>query len=189
MTQNLGTQVLAARSATEAQIYMDLHPCDECGAARVRGGQDLREDGNGGLVSVYAGTCPGCGLQWSFAFAVPAAPPPAGRIGGSEPSAIIDPGEWVYLSDLNASSPAGPAPSPGDRARLSRAAAAAEEAAKFIPPGLDSVPAEAFTSSCGRAMFAAFPARFRGSDLRERARLYRAGAMLQGWRSPRELAS
>ena len=138
MTENLGA--LAARSAAEAQIYMDLHPC-ECGTPRSRGAQDLRDDGNGGLTSVYAGTCPGCGWrQWSFAFTLPAFQPPVGRIGGREPSKIIDPGEWIYLSDLHAGFPASRRPGPEDCARLSRAATAVEEAAKFILPGLEPRP-------------------------------------------------
>ena len=183
MTENTGGQqsrddaqaLLPARSAAEMHLFLDLHPCD-CGAARQRGVQELREGGNGGLMSVYAGTCTGCGRQWSVAFSLPESPPPADRIGGSEPSAIIDPGEWLWLSDQDASIPAGGPARPGDRARLGRAAAEHDEAAKFIPPGLDRVPSSAFTTSLGRAMLDAFPHRFLREDLEGRAQLYRAGA-------------
>jgi hypothetical protein len=167
--------LLPARSAAEAHLYLDLHPC-ECGTARPCSTQELREDGNGGLMSIHAGTCPGCGRPWSAAFTLPAAPPDAGLFGGSEPSAIIDPGEWLWLSDQDADIPAGGPPGPQARARLERAAAAAEEAAKFIPEGHDRVPADAFTSSLGRVMRDAFPGRFAKADLSDRVQLYRAGA-------------
>jgi hypothetical protein len=191
MVTNLGGQQpgqagpgpLAARSAAEAQLYLDLHGCQGCGAARPRGSQELRDDGDGALVSVYAGICPGCGQPWSEAFAIPASPAGAGRIGGAAPSAIIDPGEWLFLSDQAAGIPvAGELAGPGDSARLTLAAAAAEEAAKFIPPGEDRVPDRAFTSSLGRAMHAADPGRFRKADLNDRAQLYRVGACQGGVR-------
>jgi hypothetical protein len=134
-------------------------------------------------VSVYAGICPGCGQPWSEAFAIPASPATAGSIGGAAPSAIIDPGEWLFLSDQAAGIPVADGPaSPGDSARLTLAATAAEEAAKFIPPGADRVPDGAFTSSLGRAMHAADPGRFRKADLDDRARLYRGGACQGGVR-------
>jgi hypothetical protein len=164
------TAPLPARSATEAQLYLDLHPC-ECGTARLRSTQDLRAGGNGGLISVYEGACSGCGRQWRVAFSLPASLPAAGLIGGSEPSQIIDPGEWLWLSDRDASGATGPeAP-----ALLARAAAAVEEAAKFIPLDADRVPGDAFTSALGRVMRDAFPGRFLKTDLDEHARLYRAG--------------
>ena len=167
---------LPARSAAEAHLYLVLHPC-ECGTARPHGSQELREGAGGGLMSVHAGTCPGCGRPWSVAFSLPASAPLPGRIGGTEPSAIIGPGEWFWLSEQDAGVPAGGGPlSPGDRARLSRAADETDEVAKFIPPGHDRVPDGAFTSSLGRAMHAAFPGRFLKADLDSRAQLYRAGA-------------
>jgi hypothetical protein len=166
---------------------MDLHACGGCGTARARGAQDLRDGGNGALTSVYAGTCAGCGRQWSIAFILPATPPAAGRIGGSEPSAILDPGEWLWVSDQDAGFPASGVPSPGDRARLLHAAAAADEAVKFIPPD-DRVPAAAFTSPLGRAMLEASPERFLKSELLERARLYRAGAAPPRERRSRQMA-
>jgi hypothetical protein len=173
-----GTQVLLrARSATEAQLYLDLHPCGECGTPRPRGSQELRQGGDGRLTSVHAGACPGCGRGWNVAFSLPASPLPAGLIGGAEPSAIIDPGEWLVLSDRDASVLVSSGPlGPEDRARLARAADEIAEVAKFIPAGRDRVPEEAFTSTVGRAMRAAVPGRFLGADLTDRARLYRAGA-------------
>jgi hypothetical protein len=178
---------LPARSATEAHRYLDLHPC-ECGTARPRGAQELRDGGNGTLTSVHGGTCPACGRRWSIAFSLPASPPPAGVIGGGERSQIIDPGEWLWLSNQDAGFPAGRAPGRAARERLHRAAAEADEAAKFIPEGGDRVPAGAFTSSLGRAVHDAFPGCFSRAALRERARLYRAGAALPPWPRPREPA-
>jgi hypothetical protein len=139
-------------------------------------------------MSVYAGNCPGCGRRWSAAFILPASPRPAGCIGGSEPSGIIDPGQWLYLSDQAAGFTASGAPGPADRERLRLAAGQAEEAAKFIPPGHDRVPDAAFTSQLGRAMRLAFPDRFQRTDLCERAQLYRAGAALHRGHRSREMA-
>jgi hypothetical protein len=184
MTEDHGAQLplsgargpLPARSAAEAHLYLILHPC-ECGAPRPHGSQELREGGDGGLVTVHAGTCPGCGRRWSVVFTLPASAPLPGCIGGTESSAIIDPGEWFWLSEQDAGVPAGGGPlSPDDRARLGRAADETDEVAKFIPPGHDRVPDGAFTSSLGRAMHAAFPGRFLKADLDSRAQLYRAGA-------------
>ena len=141
MTENPGGEPrrgaqgpLSARSATEAHLYLDLHPC-ECGTARPRGIQDLRDAGNGRLTSVHSGTCPGCGRRWSVAFTLPASPPPAGCIGDGEASAIIDPGQWLWLSNLDAGFPAAGVPSPRDRARLYRAAAKADENHQVHPFG------------------------------------------------------
>jgi hypothetical protein len=170
-------------------LYLVLNPC-ECGTARPHGSQELREGDDGGLMSVHAGTCPGCGRPWSVAFSLPASAPPAGRIGGAEPSAIIDPGEWFWLSEQDAGIPASEDPlSPGDRARLGRAADETDEVAKFIPPGHDRVPDGAFTSTLGRAMRDAFPGRFLAADLDCRAQLYRAAAGPGRVRHPQGQAS
>lgn len=180
---------LPARSAAEANLYLDLHPC-ECGTPRQRDRQELRQGENGAATSVYEGTCPGCGLEWSVAFSLPVAPAPPGRIGGEAPSRIIDPGEWLLLSDQDAGVPAGEAPlSPADRARLGRAADEADEAAKFIPDGHDRVPDDAFTTTLGQSMRDTFPGRFTITDLRGRAQLYRAGAQQDQGRRPRGRAS
>jgi hypothetical protein len=176
--RDLAQQPLPARSAAETQLYLDLHPC-ACGTTRPRIRQELREGHGGSLTSLYDGVCPRCGSQWTAAFSLPAVPPLAGSIGGAEPSAIIDPGEWLWISDQAAGVPASVGPlSPRDRARLLLAADALDEAAKFIPPGHDRVPRGALTSSVGRAMYDAFPWRFLEADLSCRAQLYRAGACL-----------
>jgi hypothetical protein len=169
--------LLPARSATEAQLYLNLNPC-ACDTARPRDTQELRGDGRGGLTSVRAGTCAGCGCPWSVEFSLPASPPPPGHIGGSEPSKIIDPGEWLLLSDQDADIEASSAPDQQVRARLARAAAEIDEVLKFIPVGADCVPDDAFTTSRGRAMLDVFPDRFRKPELVARAQLYRTGAGL-----------
>lgn len=165
---------LRARSPTEVHLYLDLHPC-ECGHARPRDRQELRSGCNGAFVIFYGGDCPGCGRPWRAAFSVPDGLPPDGSIGEGT-SAIICPGEFVWLSDREAAFPAGSPGAHTARERLSLAAAALDEAAKFIPPGGDRVPPEAFTSGAGRALHAEFPGRFLREDLNGRAELYRAGA-------------
>jgi hypothetical protein len=74
-----------------------------------------------------------------------------------EPSKIIDPGEFLLLSDKDADIPASRLPGRQDRARLDRAAAEVDEVLKFVPAGCDRVPGDAFTTSVGRAMRDASP--------------------------------
>jgi hypothetical protein len=86
---------------------------------------------------------------------------PAGypTFGGTEPSELLDAGEWLWVADLTA----GNVPA-DDRAEahrsLSVATAAVEEVVKFIPPGADEVPGDAFWSQRGREVRAAEPGRF-----------------------------
>lgn len=168
---------LRARSSTEIHLYLDLHPC-ECGTARPRDVQELR-GGEEGYVSAYEGTCPGCGRPWHAEFSLPVSAPPQGSIGDG-PSAIICPGEFVWLSDRESAIPASGPRSPAARARLALAAAELEEAAKFIPEGSDRVPAEALASAIGQALNATSPRRFLKTDLSSRARLCRAGMPQDG---------
>ena len=106
----------------------------------------------------------------------PAAPP---AFGGPQPSRIICPGQFALEADRAASSadlvPAGGLPSrrTQSRAALARALAAQQEVLKFIPPGADEVPAGAFTSWEGRALYAQEPGRFRADRLAAVATAYR----------------
>lgn len=165
---------LPARSAAEAQMYLDLHPC-ACGAPRSRARQELQAAGDSGLRSVYAGICPGCGRPWSVAFTLPDSPPPPDRIGEGT-SAIIDPAEWLLLSDQAAAGSVAGTLTVQGRARLLEAADAAAEALKFVPPGSDCVPAGAFTSSAGRVLRDSCPERFTRDSLLARCQVYMAGA-------------
>ncbi|GAA4231718.1 hypothetical protein FHR32_004134 [Streptosporangium album] len=149
------------RSRDEAHLYLDLHPCKQCGSVETTWamGSGSVEDES---VDRYAGTCDGCGAEREFLFGVPERPViPAGypAFGGREPSRLIDAGEWLWVADLTA----GNVPA-DDRAEahrtLSVAAAAVEEVVKFIPPGEEEVPDDGFWSERGQQVRAAEPGRF-----------------------------
>ncbi|MFB9239384.1 hypothetical protein ACFFWC_28275 [Plantactinospora siamensis] len=166
-----------ARTSAEAHLFMDLHPC-ECGAAGFARGSSVVALDDGDLASRYAGACAGCGREREFLFRLPAqvtAPAADGRFGFSGdrdgPSELLDPGEWLWVADAYAGqAPADPAGVPADqrpraRAVLQRAAAALDEALKFVPAEADEVPAAAVTSERGRAAVAGQPGRLRRSRL------------------------
>ncbi|MFE1921420.1 hypothetical protein ACFW91_02460 [Streptomyces asoensis] len=157
--------MLRARSSLEAHLYMDLHPC-ECGSTDFDRRHRLEQRGED-IVAVYEGPCRECGRNRNFAFLMAdEIPPPPPAFGGAAPSEIIDPGEFaevahrisrqVGLNLLN---------SPNSEHRAYRGAmayalAAFEEIPKFIPEGLNAVPASAFTSDVGRARYEREPAKF-----------------------------
>ncbi|WP_328449392.1 hypothetical protein OG780_17905 [Streptomyces sp. NBC_00386] len=164
--------MLIARSTQEAHLYMDLHAC-ACGAESFEREHRLDER-DGVLVAVYEGVCPRCGRARSFAFRLtdelPPAPP---AFGGSEPSRIIDPGEFLWVSDQVATDTGlrllhtPPAERHQQREGSAFALAAVEEVLKFLPRGADSVPGELFTSERGREVYDRTPHRFERAALLE----------------------
>jgi hypothetical protein len=157
--------VLVARSPSECQLYLELHPCSRCGEADFPWSRHEAGEQAGWLLSAYEGVCPSCGTPRRFEFRLPddVVPPPA--YGGPEPSQIIDPGEFFELGERAAVYAVVPADAPPDRRAVAReaavdAVAAVEEVLKFLPPGADAVPDEAFTSDVGRVVYAADPRRF-----------------------------
>jgi hypothetical protein len=150
---------------------MDLHPCS-CGTADFGANHKLRP-GGGALVAVYAGTCRGCGLPRLFEFVLaPRTPPPPPAFGGDEPSQIICPGQFALLADREARA-ASTTDAVRRRAALDLAVAAHAEVAKFVPAGAGAVPAAAFTSRAGAALYAADPGRFDADRLAVVADAYR----------------
>ncbi|WP_037961041.1 hypothetical protein [Streptomyces violens] len=157
--------MLIARSALEAHLYMDLHPC-ECGVAEFARQHSLQERA-GALVSVYEGACAGCGRQRQFAFEMAEeTPPPPPAFGGPTPSRIIDPGQFkavaaritTRISPEMLRTPA--AERRQFRPQAVYALAATEEVLKFFAEGQDRLPAEAFHSELGRAMYDKDPGKF-----------------------------
>lgn len=164
-----------ARTNAEAHLYMDLHPCT-CGEIQFPRASSVVTTPGGELASRYAGHCPQDGAEREFLFRLPdrVLPPPGDgevRYGGPEPSALIDPGEWISVADAFARSvPVDTAALAADglvtaRAMLAHAAAAVDEVLKFIPAGSDAVPAGAFVTDRGRAAHAKEPGRFRRARL------------------------
>ena len=161
-------ELLLARTSREAHLHMDLHPC-RCGDARRPADSAVLEL-DGALASRYSGSCPSCGTHREFLFRLPddvvTAPPGVVRFGDGTPSELLDPGEWLWVADRYATAaPADPARLDPNGARAARralayAAAAMAEVLAFVPAGADAVPAGAFRSERGRAVYGAEPGRF-----------------------------
>lgn len=157
--------MLTARSSFEAHLYMDLHPC-ECGSGEFDRQHRLEQHGND-IVAVYEGACRQCGATRRFTFRMAEEiPPPPPAFGGSEPSQIIDPGEFVEVAHRISGSTAIQLLNTPEsehhklRDAMAYALAAFEEVLKFIKPGDEAIPASAFTSEVGKARYRRDPGKF-----------------------------
>jgi hypothetical protein len=150
-----------ARSRDEAHLYLDLHPCEDCGSADTTWHNAIAVAG-GELANRYAGTCAGCGRAREFWFGLPGrevVPEGYPTFGGPEPSQLIDAGQWRWVADLTSGDV--PEDDPREARRsLAIAGAAVEEVVKFVPPGETEVPERAFWSELGRRTRDADPSRF-----------------------------
>ncbi|MDT9688413.1 hypothetical protein Q5762_08590 [Streptomyces sp. P9(2023)] len=171
--------MLTARSSFEAHLYMDLHPC-ECGSGDFDRQHRLEQRGDD-IVAVYEGACRQCGTARRFAFRMAGEiPPPPPAFGGSQPSEIIDPGEFAEVA-FRISESAGlqllRTPK-SERYKLRDAVAytvaAFEEMLKFLPPGEDAIPASAFTSEVGKARYRREPRKYSRDILEMNVRQARA---------------
>ncbi|MFG2042846.1 hypothetical protein [Dactylosporangium sp. NPDC048998] len=162
---------LLARSNEEAHLYLDLHSC-ECGGEDAARNSAVSLDGDQWIVR-YTCVCAGCGRSREVAFRQPespARPAAGGWAAGDEPSELIDAGEWLWVSDMFAGTPAdvdGLSPEEAAQARedLTAAGAALDEVVKFLPGGAEEVPATAFWTERGRQLRQAEPGRFRRERL------------------------
>lgn len=180
--------MLPARSTTEAYLYMELNPC-ECREHRFQRATELVER-DGVLCTVYSGACMACQSPREFVFRLPKTPPDLSGFpvvfGGEEPSAIIDPGQYLAVAvDRAKRVPADKSKLAGDQLEVARdtlcyAIAAMTEVLKFARHGSDSVPADAFTSDAGRAMYAKEPRRFVTGRLSAVLNAYRDGLARMG---------
>jgi hypothetical protein len=150
-----------ARTRDEAHLYLDLHPCDDCGSADTTWDSALVIVGSE-LTTRYAGTCSVCGTEREFLFGLPeteVVPVGFPTFGGPEPSQLLDAGQWLWVADLTAGDV--PADDPAEAGRaLAIAAAAVEEVVKFIAFGQDEVSERAFWSERGSQVHDADPSRF-----------------------------
>jgi len=171
-----------ARTNGEAHIYMELHPCPECGETEFDPESTVVVV-DGDLASRYAGRCPRCRSYREFTFQIPQdviIPDEEHPVFGDErPSELLDAGEWIWLANLIASNnPADPDGLTAEERRqvrldLRAAAAAVSEALKFLPPGVDELPPEVLWSDRGRAVYEDDPGRFRRGRLEVIERTYR----------------
>lgn len=126
---------------------------------------------DGELCSNYSGTCPRCGMHRAFTFRLPEQTRlPVERdvvFGDSDPSELLDAGEWLAVADLAAGRP------DADDEDIALAAAAIDEVLKFVPEGADAVPEEALRTEDGRQVYAREPGRFRRNRLEAVAATYR----------------
>ncbi|MEU7631372.1 hypothetical protein AB0C34_15490 [Nocardia sp. NPDC049220] len=158
-----------ARTNAEAHLYMDLHPCDACGASDFHPRSSVVMIVHD-LGSRYHGTCPSCGTEREFVFRIPeqthAPSGDAVQYGDARPSELLDPGEWLWVADSASgqgpADPSGLSPEETTRQRyfLAVAVAAIAEVLKFVPEGADAVPDSAFVSERGHSVYAAEPGRF-----------------------------
>lgn len=163
-----------ARSRDEAHLFLDLHPCDACGSVDTTWEHGLMAV-EGALASRYAGICAGCGAAREHLFGLPereVVPKSFPTFGGTEPSELLDAGEWLWVAERTAQAVTSDDPAESRRV-LAIATAAVEEVVKFIAPGEDEVPAHAFWSDLGRRERDAEPARFTLDRLLEMRRHYR----------------
>jgi hypothetical protein len=164
-----------ARTNAEAHVYMELYGCPACGCRRFEPTSSVIMV-EGELASRYRGRCPDCGREREYMFWIPEKillpPPDRARFGGDRPSELMDPGEWMWLADdFSARVPIDPAELVAaerqrNRYELTMAVAALDEVLKFVPPGTDEVPADAFWTDRGREVYRKRPGRFlRGAVL------------------------
>lgn len=165
-----------ARTRDEAQLYLELTPCPDCGATDAPWEHSLVEI-DGELTTSYAGICAGCQAEREYLFGLPARETPVQgwpTFGGQEPSELLDPGQWMNVAD-NAASAASLEPIEA-RTALDIARAAVEEVIKFVPPGSDAVPPEEFWTPEGLSVWEAEPGSFRLDRLLVKRDTYRAPA-------------
>ncbi|MEI8410796.1 MULTISPECIES: hypothetical protein [unclassified Kribbella] len=165
-----------ARTRDEARLFLDLTPC-ACGStdAEWKHGTGLVD---GELASRYYATCADCGAERRHSFGLPPTETAGDfpNFGGREPSQLLDPGSWLQLADELASRLPPDDPQASADA-LTLAAAAVAEVIKFIPPGENAVPEEAFWTEDGRRVHAAEPGRFRQDRLQIVLDTYRREAV------------
>ncbi len=153
-----------ARTDTEASFYTALHPCG-CGHGPTtfsRAVIQLEDDP--GIE--YSGACSSCGRYRRFVFRGPAADEmrrPGVFSFGTGTSDLLDAGEWLWVAEMAVSG--APVIDQGEAMVTAIAIAAVEEVLKFIPPGQDVVPANAFWSERSRLMWVAEPGQFRRDRL------------------------
>ncbi|MGA8112316.1 MAG: hypothetical protein WCA46_01500 [Actinocatenispora sp.] len=161
----------AARTPDEAQLYLDIHPCERCGSMETPWEQSA-EVVDGTSVLRYRGTCAGCGTERDATFLTPKVHIVRGRdevvrYGGAQPSELIDAGEWLAVADLAARSSGISVgedeieAEPEGVELLGIAAEAMTEVLKFVPDGADRVPDSAFWTTEGRQLHETSPGRFK----------------------------
>jgi hypothetical protein len=152
-----------ARSSLECRLFIELDVC-ACGQTPGELAHRLvsRDER---LVALYQGSCARCGRSLEYAFPLADEIVAADKFGGTEPSQLIDAGQFLRESD-RAVRRAGDAPAPQKLFLLGRAIACLEEVLKWIPDGEETPPAWAFFTEDGLRFSREEPGRFRRPRLR-----------------------
>jgi hypothetical protein len=178
-----------SRSVAEANLYIDLHPC-ECGEADFQRRYEERL-GEHGREAEYSGPCTGCGRPRTFAFLLDDSlddslgtslggslgddePQEAhGWSSGTRPSELLDAGEWLAVADLLAEEADEAEVAAVARETYAAAAAAIDEVLLLGPPEATHVPSDRVRSELGREVVEREPDRLRRARLNAVRRAYR----------------
>jgi hypothetical protein len=170
------------RTYNEAILFIRLRPCG-CGETEAAW-QHVALSLDDAPARYFTGVCPGCGRAREFTLAMPAEAEPRPDVvfgDGPRNSRVIDPGEWVSVSDrygervdeLLSDSEFDAGDVEVVQYALSARVSALDEVLKFLPARANDVPEWLFRSVTGRAVFEAAPARFgRDALFAERAALW-----------------
>lgn len=161
--------MLPARSQEEAYLFAEFCPCDcdaQCDGWELT---DVDVSHDEGTIIELTAVCPECGRVRTLSFALPArssGPPPA-HFGCPDdpPSRLFDPAAWWFVSEmyrqaadarLATTEPssavwADPVEWIEQVGLLTRAAAALDEMARFLPVGEAEIPAATFWSANAQA--------------------------------------
>lgn len=164
-----------ARTHRELVLYVQLHPC-ACGTSRVEFLASAVLTTATGMAQRHKYLCRGCQQPREFLCALPERPLhlPEHHYGDERPSELLDPGEWLWVSVRHAAL----ATQSGGARLWQDAAAAVDEAIKFVPLGAAQIPADTIPSDLGNAVRKAMPAAFTREALLERANRYRQGQLM-----------
>ena len=98
-----GMAFAVARTRDEAQLYLELHPCPDCGSIDTLWEHSLIQV-DGELTIRYAGICPGCEAEREYLFGLPARETRVSgwpTFGGPEPSEVrLSRDELLASADL-----------------------------------------------------------------------------------------
>jgi hypothetical protein len=177
-----------ARTYDEAYLYISLRPCI-CGETEFEDRTSQTVAAGGVSAKRISGHCANCGRYREFTFRMSDESREISfeiRYGiGDEPSQLLDPGEWLGISDAATLAAQerldfGELNENDDVTRvyylLTSALAAVEETMKFLPGGPsgdgtaadgEMIPEGAFRSQADRLVFEAVPERFQRGRLTE----------------------
>jgi len=153
---------IRAHSRCEAEFYLKVVPCQRCGQGPLATASERRLPQPGEPVGMVA-RCVHCQAEHEFAFTWPdEADETAGQINTtSEPSEIIDAGQWLALHNLLTELANRTSVKPVKRLMTFQAGECLDEALKFYTEATEDLPpTSAFFTESSRKAFAEHPEKF-----------------------------